>query len=148
MNDPTDHDEAPPTFVYLVGRLNQGVKRELQQRLSAHALSVPEFTVLSVLQRRPGLSNAQLARRSLITPQSMNVIVAELEQRNLVERRMDPAHNRILQTRLTPKGRGMLRRAAPIADALQDELMQDVPAHERDIVVRGLANAMRRLSSG
>ena len=147
MDDPIDNDEATPTFVYLVGRLNQGVRRELQQRLSPHGLSVPQFTVLSVLKSRPGLSNAQLARRSLITPQSMNVIVAELEERDLVERRVDPAHNRILQTRLTAKGRGMVRRVAPIAQALQAELLQDVPDHERDIVVRGLEKAMRRLSS-
>lgn len=133
--------------MYLVGRVNQGVRRELQRRLSSHELSIPEFTVLSVLRRRPGLSNAQLARRSLMTPQSMNVVVAELERRDFVERRVDPAHHRILQTRLTPKGSGMLRRVAPIAAALQDELLQDVPEQEREIVVRGLAAAMRRLSS-
>lgn len=139
-------DEAPPTLVYLVGRLNQGVRRELQRRLAPHELSVPELTALSVLQRRPGLSNAQLARRSLITPQSMNDVVTALERRGLVERSLDPSHSRILQTRLTRAGHGMLRRVTPIVDALQEELLQDVPEPDREVVVRGMAAAMRRLS--
>lgn len=148
VNQPTDHDASPATLVYLVGRVNQGVRRELKQRLAAHDLSLPELTVLSVLQRRSGLSNAQLARRSLMTPQSMNVVVAGLAQRAMVERREDPANHRILQTRLTHKGRGMLRRVGPIAQELQDEILQDVPEPEREVVVRGLAAAMRRLASG
>jgi DNA-binding MarR family transcriptional regulator len=137
---------SPPTLVYLVGRVDRGIRRELQRRLVNHELSIPELTTLSVLQRRPGLSNAQLARRALITPQSMNDVVAGLEQRGLVERRVDPSHNRILQTRLTPAGRGMLRRVTPIVEALQADLLQDVPDEDREVVIQGLVAAMRRLS--
>jgi hypothetical protein len=50
-----------------------------------------------VLRARPGLSNAQLARRSLVAPQS---ILAKLERRGLVGREVDPGHGRIL--RATP----------------------------------------------
>jgi DNA-binding MarR family transcriptional regulator len=139
-------DEDPPSLVYMIGRINQGIRRELQQRLVRWELSVPELTVLSVLQRRPGLSNAQLARRSMITPQSMNEIVAGLEQRGLVARRADPAHGGILQTRLTPAGRGLLRRVQPTVDELQDKLLAEVPSAEREIVIRGFAAAMRALS--
>ncbi len=142
----SDGERWPPTLVYLVGRINQGVRRELQRRLAKHELSVPDLTVLSVLQRRPGLSNAQLARRSLITPQAMNDVVARLERRELVERRVDPSHRGILLTRLTPAGHGMLRRVRPIVDGLQEELLQDVPAAEREVVVRGLASVVGRLS--
>jgi len=146
--EPGAVDGAPPTLVYLVGRVNQGVRRELQRRLAPHELSVPELTAMSVLQRRPGLSNAQLARRSMITPQSMNDVVAELERRGLVTRRADPSHGRILRARLTPAGHGMLRRVSPAVDALQAELLRDVSEADREIVVRGLVAAMRRLSDG
>jgi DNA-binding MarR family transcriptional regulator len=137
-----------PTLVYLIGRLDQGVRRELRRLLAPHGLSVPELTVLSVLQRRPDLSNAQLARRALITPQSMNDVVAGLESRGLVKRTVDPSHGRILLTRLTPAGHGMLRRVTPTIETLQAELLEDVPAAERDIVVRGLISVMQRLSEG
>ena len=38
-----------------------------------------EVHALSILRDRPGLSNAQLARRSYVTPQSMNEVLAALE---------------------------------------------------------------------
>ena len=45
------------------------------------ALSLNQYTTLSVLDQRGGLSNAQLARRSLVSPQSMNEVLLALEQR-------------------------------------------------------------------
>lgn len=134
------------TLVYLVGRLSHGIRRELQRRLASHKLSVPELTALSGLQHRPGHSTAQLARRSLVTPQAMSITIAELERRGLVQRRVDPSHRRILQVRLTPAGRRLLRLIAPVVEALQTELLQDVPEAERDGVIRGLTAVMRRLS--
>ena len=138
----------PPTLVYLVGRVSQGVRRELRRRLEPFGLSVPELTALSVLQRRPGLSNAQLARRSMITPQSMNDVVAALERRGLMERRGDPAHRGILRARLTPAGRRLLRAVEPVVEGLQEEVLADVPEGEREVVVRALLSAMARLSGG
>jgi hypothetical protein len=44
--------------------------------LAPFELSIPQFTTSSVLRRRPGLSNAQLARRALILPQSMIQVIA------------------------------------------------------------------------
>ena len=136
-----------PTLVHLVGRLNHGIRPELQRRLARHKLSLPELTALSELQHRPGLSTAQLARRSLVTPQAMSITIAELERRGLVQRRADPSHRRILQARLTPAGHRQLRRIDPIVAALQTELLQDVPEAERDAVVSGLTAVMRRLST-
>jgi DNA-binding MarR family transcriptional regulator len=83
------------SLIYIVGRVNQGVRREMRARLAPLNLSVQEYTALSVLRARPGLSNAQLARRSLVTPQSMIEILAKLERRGLVKRAVDPEHARI-----------------------------------------------------
>ena len=57
-------------------------------------------------------------------------IIAEVERRSLVQRRADPSHRRILEARLTPAGHGLLRRVDPIVEALQMELLQDVPEAE------------------
>ena len=76
----------------------------------------------------------------------MSITIAELERRGLVQRRVDPSHRRILQVRLTPAGRRLLRLIAPVVEALQTELLQDVPEAERDGVIRGLTAVMRRLS--
>ena len=65
-----------PPCSYLVGRIDRVVRRHIDDVVKAHGLSVNQYTTLSVLDRRSGLSNAQLARRALVSPQSMNEVLA------------------------------------------------------------------------
>ncbi len=44
--------DARPSLVYVVGRVNQGVRRELRKALAPWGLTVPELTTLSVLRTR------------------------------------------------------------------------------------------------
>jgi DNA-binding MarR family transcriptional regulator len=106
----TSEDGREPTLLYLVGRMDRVVRRAMGNVLTAHGLSVNQYATMSVLDRRSGLSNAQLARRALVSPQSMNEVLLTLEQRGLVGRRAHPDHGRILQARLTAKGRSLLAR--------------------------------------
>ena len=94
-----------PRVSYLVGRLDRLLRRRLGEALAPHGLSLPEYTTLSVLHFRSGLSNAELARRSLITPQAMNEVLTRLEERGLVRRRVDPDHGRVRPAELTPRAR-------------------------------------------
>jgi DNA-binding MarR family transcriptional regulator len=138
-------DSDDPKLVYVIGRVNQGVRRELRKKLLPWDLSVPELTALSVLRTRPGLSSAQLSRRSLTTPQSMSEVVAGLERRGLVRRTVDPSHGRILRMTLTDEGARLLGEVDPVVAGLQDELMVDVPPEQRSIVLEGLVACMRTL---
>jgi DNA-binding MarR family transcriptional regulator len=100
----TTSGSPTPTLLYLVGRIDRVVRRAIRDAVRVHGLSVNEYTALSVLGHRSGLSNAQLARRSLVSPQSAHEVLLSLERRGLVRRRAHPEHGRILQTRLTAKG--------------------------------------------
>src|SRR6478672_559429 len=140
--------EPPPSFIYVVGRAEHGIRREMRNRLAQCGLSVQEYTALSVLGARPGLSNAQLARRSLVTPQSMIEILARLESRGLLARQVDPRHARILRATLTVKGRELLNAADPAVAAVQEQMLADVPEGDRKVVLDGMLSAMNRLSTG
>jgi DNA-binding MarR family transcriptional regulator len=135
-------------LIYIVGRVDQGIRQEMRLRLAEWDLSVTEFTALSVLKRRPELSNAQLARRSLVRPQSMNEILVKLEERGLVRREVDPDHARILRAVLTPEAAELLEAAEPAVRAIQDQLFGDVPESERQVMIDALSKAMGKLRSG
>jgi DNA-binding MarR family transcriptional regulator len=135
-------------LIYRVGRVDQGIRQEMRLRLAEWDLSVTEFTALSVLKRRPELSNAQLARRSLVRPQSMNEILVKLEERGLVRREVDPDHARILRAVLTPAATELLAAAEPAVRAIQDELFADVPEGQRQAMIDALGSAMAKLRSG
>ncbi len=142
----TDHETGPePRFVYLIGRVDRGLRALMEEALRELDLSIPEYTAMSVLERRPGLSNAQLARRSLIAPQSMIHVVARLEERGLLERRVDPSHARILPTHLTKDGETALQRAHERVGALEDELLGDLSDRDREVVRDALGSIVTRL---
>ncbi|MCV7413960.1 MarR family winged helix-turn-helix transcriptional regulator [Mycolicibacterium litorale] len=77
----------------------------VNEAVSEHGVSTAQIGVLRQLSNEPGLSGAELARRLLISPQGVQLALTALERRNLVERKQDPQHGRILQAFLTEQGR-------------------------------------------
>jgi DNA-binding MarR family transcriptional regulator len=133
------------SLVYVIGRLDHGIRREMRRMLGEWDLSVPEFTAMSILMRRPGLSNAQLARRTMVAPQSMIEILASLEARSLVHRSVDPNHGRILKSELTQPGERLIAAAQVVVEEVQDELLEGVSKEDREVVLKSMVRAMERL---
>src|SRR3954447_7802014 len=125
---PNARAQRPVRLSYVIARLDRAVRRGIEDVLEPFDLSVPEFTVLSVLTRRTGLSNAQLARRAYITPQSMNEVVLRLERKGLLQRRPDPAHRRILRATVTPAGRALVGRCETAVGAMEDRMLDALDA--------------------
>lgn len=143
-----DGRAPPPSLIYVLGRVDQGIRRELRRRLGPFELSVPEFTALSILARRPQLSNAQLGRRTMISPQAMLESLGKLEARGLVRRRTDPEHGRILRAELTRQGRRLIAKAEAVAQEIQDDLFDGLPDETQRLLLDALLVAMQRLRSG
>ncbi|WP_248295203.1 MarR family winged helix-turn-helix transcriptional regulator [Paraburkholderia sp. UYCP14C] len=70
---------APVRLSYLAGQLDKILTRQLSEALAPHGLTLPQYTALSVLRARARSSNAQLAQRSLITPQAASAVVKSME---------------------------------------------------------------------
>lgn len=140
--------ETEPRLTYVVGRLERVVRRQLDERLSPHGLTTPQYTTLSIL-RSPGvLSNARLARRALITPQSMSQILAALEEKGLIERTPDPGHGRILQVELSKAGRAVLDECDVVVDEIEQRMLEPLRARERTGLKASLVACVRALGGG
>ena len=120
----------------------------MNEVLASHGVSLNQYTTLSVLSRRGGLSNAQLARRSLVSPQSMNEVLLALEQRGLVRRRAHPDHGRILQAQVTPKGRKLLGACEGEVAGLEERMMKGLSTHERRSLRTALLECVHSLDGG
>src|ERR1700735_133715 len=101
---------------YLIKRAQMVLHDAMAGALAAHNLTVTQFAVLTALEEEPGLSNADLARRAFVTPQSMHAVLQELESRQLLVRRTHPQHRRVLRAELTAGGSGTLQEAAGAVD--------------------------------
>jgi DNA-binding MarR family transcriptional regulator len=144
----TTADDREPTLLYLIGRIDRVVRRAMGTVLEGQGLSVNQYATLSVLDRREGLSNAQLARRALVSPQSMNEVLLALEQRGLVRRRAHPDHGRILQARLTAKGRALLARCDAEVHQLEARMVSGLSEDEQAALRGALLSSIRTLQGG
>jgi DNA-binding MarR family transcriptional regulator len=112
-----------PRLSYVVGRLERVLRRRLSAAVEPAGLTLSAYTALSVLRAQSGLSNAQLARRSLVTPQSMSEVLALLTERRYVRRRADPSHGRIIRNELTAAGRRALERCDRAVDQVERQML-------------------------
>jgi DNA-binding MarR family transcriptional regulator len=140
----------PPVRVsYVVARLERAIRRGINERVRPYGLTTLQYTTLSVL-RRPGhaLSNAQLARRSYMTPQAMSEVIGALEHKGLIERTPHPNRRRVYPAALTAEGREVLASCDVAVDDLEQTMLRDLDAQERTVLLDGLATAVRALGAG
>ena len=86
-------------------------RARMEEVLRPLGVTLHQYTALSILERREGLSSAQLARRHVVTPQAMHQLIASMERDRLIERRPDAANRRILRAWLTEHGAACCGRA-------------------------------------
>jgi DNA-binding MarR family transcriptional regulator len=129
--DPLLDPERPHT-TYLIGRLDRIIRRALEERLRSHGVTLLGYTALTVLAVRPGLSNAQLARRSFMTPQGMNQAIAVLVERGLVRRSPYADNRRKQRIDLTEHGRRVVAECSAVVEAYEQELLRSLDPERRD----------------
>jgi DNA-binding MarR family transcriptional regulator len=129
-----------PRLSYVIGRLDRVLRRRLSAAVEPTGLTLPAYTALSVLRAQDGLSNARLARRSLVTPQSMSEVLALLVAKGYVRRSAEPGHGRIIRMELTEDGNRALEQCDRAVDAVEQEMLGDLEPDEvaslRDVLIR------------
>jgi DNA-binding MarR family transcriptional regulator len=137
----------PMGLAYLVGRLDHVLNQRLRDSLAPIGLTVPQYTALSVFRAHGSLSNAQLATRTMISPQSANEMVKQMEGKGWIERRPDPGHGRIIQISLTASGEEVLRDGDTRVLEVENILFADLGGEERAQLQVQLRAAVRALST-
>jgi DNA-binding MarR family transcriptional regulator len=116
---------------YELKKAQHGLRLRMDEDLKELGVTAPQYAALSVLAEEPGLSNAGLARRSFVTPQTMNQILTRLEEAGLVERRPHPEHGRVLQAFLTKEGEELRRDCATRVEAIEGRMVAELSEEER-----------------
>jgi DNA-binding MarR family transcriptional regulator len=141
----TQHE--PPRVAYLVYRVERRLRTRIDEVVREHGVTTTEYVALSVLRRRDGMSCAQLARWAFVTPQAMNVLIAGLEERNLVRRRPDPQHRRVLKTSVTRKGIQVLERCDQSMDKIEHDMLRELGAESIELLRDMLATCAHSLEA-
>jgi DNA-binding MarR family transcriptional regulator len=133
-------------LMYLVKRLEMAERARMEEVLRPHGVTLHQYTALSILERREGLSSAQLARRHFVTPQAMNQMVAAMEREGLIERRPDAANRKILRAWLTERGAQVLRDCHVRVDALEERMLAPLTPEQAGDFQHALEQCLMALS--
>jgi DNA-binding MarR family transcriptional regulator len=146
----TSVDLSPSTgsrVGYLVYRVERRLRTRLDEAMRAHGVTTTEYVTLSVLRQHDGMSCAQLARWAFVTPQAMNVVIAKLEKRRLVRRRPDPSHGRVRRATVTARGLEALDRCDRSMDAIERDMLRDLPPDVVAVLRNTLASCAHSLEA-
>ncbi len=123
---------------YLLRQASTTHCTEIEKLLSDLHVTLPQYSVLKVLSLYPGISNADLARMCLLTPQTISVIVKNLKRMEALSSRPHAIHGRIQHLDLTPAGKKILTLCSKRVDAFQKSLTGGLSKSEETIIKQWL----------
>lgn len=118
-------------FTYVIKQLELALRPHINGVCAAAGLTVAQYTALTVLEQRPGLTSSELARRSFVRAQTMAATVDPLLTGGLVRREQDPQHARRMRLTLTESGAQKIAEVAPRIGALEELIVSELDARER-----------------
>ncbi len=113
------------------------VGRRFHTALALVGLTPTQFGTLIQLDLHPEMSNNQIARAVLVTPQTMSELLTSLQLLGLVERAASAGRGRRVAVRLTDAGRDVLERSAHAIGQVEASLGLDGGQQQ---VLNGLLN--------
>jgi DNA-binding MarR family transcriptional regulator len=133
------------TVGYQLKRAQHALRIQMDNTLREVGLTTPQYAALSAIESTPGLSGNKLARQCYVTPQTMNLILANLESAALIVRHPHPEYGRILQAYLTPRGESLLRESHHKIIAIEERMVATFTEDQRLQLIQALktcANAL------
>lgn len=131
---------------YVLKQAAVALRNAMDAALRPLQLTVPQYACLELLGQHPGLSNAELARGTFVTRQSMNVVLRGLEDRGLVTRPATAPRGRELPTVLTQAGLDHLRTASVAIRRIEKKMCGDLTPAQQKGLLEALATCVRSLA--
>ena len=132
-------------LAYLLRQAQAATRLTLERALDDLRITPPQFAVLTMLRAYPGLSGADLARVALLTPQTVGVIIRNLERDGAIRKTPHPVHGRVLQWTLTRRGGTLLDKSRRRAVALERRLVAGLGTKSQVTIRRWLSKIAAEL---
>jgi DNA-binding MarR family transcriptional regulator len=130
VSSSTDPSPRGESLGKLLKRSEQTLLRAKSAAVKTVGLTLPQYVALAELAERPGLTGAELARASLVSPQAMMVVLKAMEEQGLVERTQHPRHQTVLEIHLTVVGHEALTAARERAEPIEQRIAKAISKSE------------------
>lgn len=133
-------------LTYLLRQANASVRLALDRALAQESMTHPQQSALTMIRAYEAISAADLARLTMLTPQTINGIVRALEARGAIRKEPDRVNGRILRLIVTEEGRALNKRCRALTAPIEGVLRTRLSADADGIVRRWLVDIARAFS--
>ena len=124
MNDELILEEFLPYRLSITSHtVSTNIARVYEKRFG---VSIPEWRVIAILGRYPGLSAVEVADRTLMDKVAVSRAVTKLIKNGRIDREFADADRRRSILNLSELGREVHNEIAPLALQFENELLQDI----------------------
>jgi MarR family 2-MHQ and catechol resistance regulon transcriptional repressor len=118
--------------------------RAISCKVQEYGLTPPQFGIMEALHHLGPLSLGELADKLLVTGGNVTYVMDRLEEQELVYRERSPQDRRIIQAKLTPKGKALIGDVFPGHGGFVEELSGHLDSSEQD----ALRSLLKKLGKG
>ena len=122
---------SPAELGLLIKATQAILNQRMDEVLRPLGLTVPQYVCLRNLHDYPGDTGSELARRSFVSRQSMNVLLQGLEKAGLVERSKESGQRREKATHLTNHAEDVLVEAETHIQEVVKRMTSNLDATQR-----------------
>lgn len=142
--------DKPERIGFLLKSLQHSLRQTIDEALRKQGvdLSFAHFAALFNLHHDPGISGAQLARRAMVSAQTMNSALRALEQGGRIERRAHPDSRRADSWSLTEAGLRELGRAREVGSTVFRQMLGALDSNEVALFENCLSRCIAALDDG
>lgn len=134
------------------GFIVSDIARQLRKRFDAYArdlaITGPQWRVLLLIERNPGLKQAKVAELLDVEPITTCRMVDRLEQAGLVERRRDPDDRRAWRLFLTDLTAPLIDSLRGYGTLLADDALGEMTDNEKKVLMQLLRRIRDNLGEG
>jgi DNA-binding MarR family transcriptional regulator len=123
---------------FLLSQLGYAVNRRFRSELEELSLEPRHFGLMRSIEAAKYLSQQALGESLQIPASSVVALLDQLEAKDLVRRRLDPADRRVRLVELSEAGRAVLGRAMEIAIGIESTICLGYDPDQREALIASL----------
>lgn len=132
---------------FYIQQVEQLIRRKIDACLAAMDITAGQYMVLNLIVHHEPISSADVARKTMMTAQSMGEFIRALEAKNLVERQANQVNKRTMLISSTPAGRKLLVKCESKIDEADREFFSCLSGEEI-ASLRIMMSRLRRIQYG
>lgn len=128
--DQPEVERLQANCAHYISRVLNRLNLDLANKLRGFEITVQHYRVLQILFSGDGLTVGQIAQRMVVTLPVLSRILDQMQERELIERRLNPTDARYTHIHLTPKGITLYDQTWTLAKPILDDCLGSLSKQE------------------